>query len=104
LTRRQWLGGAPGSFGALLLPNQAKSAPAPKARAAIILFLQGGLSHYESFDPKPDAPAEFRGEFGSLATSVPGVRFTEHLPLLAQRFHRWVPLAQHIGGIDRLTP
>jgi hypothetical protein len=91
LTRRQWLGRAAGSFGALLVPGLAKgtAGPDPKARAAIVLFLQGGLSHYESFDPKPDAPAEVRGEFGSIATRVPGVRFSEHLPLLAQRLHRF---------------
>lgn len=90
LTRRQWLGHAGRSFGALLLPGLASAAaPAPRARAAIILFLQGGLSHFESFDPKPDAPTEVRGEFGSIATKIPGVRFAEHLPLLAQRLHRF---------------
>src|SRR5262245_44986782 len=91
LSRRQWLGRTAGSFGALLLPGLARAAdrPTPRAKAAIILFLQGGLSHYESFDPKPAAPSEVRGEFGSIATSVPGVRFTEHLPLLAQRMHRF---------------
>jgi Protein of unknown function (DUF1501) len=107
-TRRQWLGRAASSFGALLLPNLAKGAlaPAPKARAAIVLFLQGGLSHYESFDPKPDAPAEFRGEFGSIPTTIPGVRFTEHLPLLAQRLNRFSivrsvyhPTPDHIQAI-----
>jgi uncharacterized protein (DUF1501 family) len=90
LTRRQWLGSSAGSFAALLLPGPANGARvAPKARAAIILFLQGGLSHFESFDPKPDAPAEIRGEFGTIATTIPGVRFTEHLPLLAGRLNRF---------------
>jgi hypothetical protein len=108
ITRRQWLGGVAGSFGALLLPGRVNGAPgaAPKARAAIVLFLQGGLSHFESFDPKPDAPAEVRGEFGTIATRIPGVRFTEHLPLLAQRLHRfsivrstWHPTPDHIQAI-----
>lgn len=107
LTRRQWLGHASRSFGALLLPGMASAAgAAPKARAAIVLFLQGGLSHFESFDPKPDAPAEVRGEFGSIATHVPGVRFSEHLPLLAQRLHRFSivrsahhPTPDHIQAI-----
>jgi uncharacterized protein (DUF1501 family) len=90
LTRRQWLGSAAGSFGALLLPAAARAAsPTPKARAAIVLFLQGGLSHFESFDPKPDASSELRGEFGTIATTIPGVRFTEHLPLLARRLNRF---------------
>ncbi len=88
--RRQWLGSAGSAFGALLLPRFARAGePAPKARAAIVLFLQGGLSHYESFDPKPDASSEVRGEFASIATCVPGVRFSEHLPLLAQRLNRF---------------
>lgn len=107
-TRRQWLKRTASSFGALLLPNLARAAntPTPKARAAIILFLQGGLSHYESFDPKPDAPSEVRGEFGNIATNVPGVRFSEHIPLLAQRLHRFSlvrstyhPTPDHIQAI-----
>lgn len=90
-TRRRWLRRTASSFGTLLIPSLARGAngQAPRAKAAIILFLQGGLSHYESFDPKPDAPSAVRGEFGNIATSVPGVRFTEHLPLLAKRMHRF---------------
>jgi hypothetical protein len=107
-TRRQWLGRAAGSFGALLVPGLTRGAPGPepKAKAAIVLFLQGGLSHFESFDPKPDAPAGVRGEFGSIATRVPGVRFSEHLPLLAARLHRFSvvrsthhPTPDHIQAI-----
>ena len=48
--------------------------------AVIVVWLQGGASHLETYDPKPDAPAEIRGPFGSIATKVPGVRFCEHLP------------------------
>ncbi len=59
------------------------------ARRAIVIYLQGGLSHYESFDPKPDAPQAYRGEFGQIATSLPGVQFAEHLPRLAQRAHKF---------------
>src|SRR3954469_7570818 len=91
LTRRELLGGAAASFGALLVPGATARAgePAPKAKAAIVLFLQGGLSHFESFDPKPDAPAEVRGEFGTIPTTIPGVRFSEHIPLLAKRLNRF---------------
>lgn len=108
ITRRQWLGRTAASFGALLLPGPAPGTGArdPRARAAIILFLQGGLSHFESFDPKPDAPAEVRGEFGTIATTIPGVRFSEHLPLLARRLHRFSivrsahhPTPDHIQAI-----
>src|SRR5262249_22121117 len=59
------------------------------ARAAIYIFLSGGLSQIDSFDPKPDAPAEVRGEFRPIATRTPGVHVCEHLPLLAARSHLW---------------
>jgi uncharacterized protein (DUF1501 family) len=54
-------------------------------RAVILLLLVGGPSQLETWDPKPGAPAEIRGPFGSIATSVPGVRISEHLPKLARR-------------------
>ncbi|MBX9582757.1 MAG: DUF1501 domain-containing protein [Gemmataceae bacterium] len=57
------------------------------ADACVIVFLNGGPSHLDMWDPKPDAPAEVRGEFGTIPTSVPGVRFGEHLPKLARRMH-----------------
>ncbi len=55
----------------------------PRARAVIIVFLTGGPSHHETFDPKPSAPAEIRGEFETIETSAPGIQFSEHLPMLA---------------------
>src|SRR5437588_9276592 len=61
---------------------------ARKAKRCILLWMQGGPSHLDTFDPKPDAPAEVRGEFGTIATSAPGVRVTEHLPRLARVMHR----------------
>src|SRR6476659_7949690 len=51
----------------------------------ILLWMQGGPSHHDTFDPKPDAPVEVRGEFGTIPTTLPGVRFAEHLPLLARQ-------------------
>jgi hypothetical protein len=51
-----------------------------KAKNCIILYLSGAPSQLDTFDPKPDAPDEIRGEFGTIATSVPGVRFSELLP------------------------
>ena len=50
----------------------------------IMVWLDGGPSHYETFDPKPDAPSEIRGELGAIETSVPGVRFCEAMPNLAK--------------------
>jgi hypothetical protein len=61
----------------------------PPAKQAIVILLQGGCSHLETWDLKPNAPIEIRGEFKSIATSVSGYRCSEHLPLLAQRVHRF---------------
>jgi Protein of unknown function (DUF1501) len=60
----------------------------PRVRSVILVFLTGGPSHHETFDPKPDAPDEIRGEFEPIATSVAGISFSEHLPLLARQAHR----------------
>jgi hypothetical protein len=61
----------------------------PKARRVIYIFLSGGLAQHDSFDMKPDAPAEIRGEFRPIATRSPGVQICEHLPMLAQRSKKW---------------
>jgi hypothetical protein len=53
----------------------------------IFVFLSGGLSQLDSFDPKPDAPADVRGEFSPIATRTPGVHVCEYLPELARRSH-----------------
>src|SRR5688500_8824421 len=50
----------------------------------IMIWLDGGPSHYETFDPKPDAPSEIRGEFKRISTSVPGIQFSEAVPQLAK--------------------
>ena len=55
-----------------------------KARSCILVYLWGGMSHLESFDLKPNAPAEIRGEFSPISTVVPGIQICQHLPLLAQ--------------------
>jgi hypothetical protein len=57
------------------------------AKSVILLWLWGGPSHLDTFDPKPDAPVEIRGPFTSIATRTPGLRCTELFPLLAQRSH-----------------
>ena len=54
------------------------------AKSCIVIYCWGGISHYESWDPKPDAPVEIRGEFDSIATKTPGIRFSEYLPLMAE--------------------
>ncbi len=63
------------------------TASQPKARSTILFFLCGGASHLDTWDLKPDAPAEYRGPFQPIATSAPGVRLSEHLPELARQSH-----------------
>lgn len=60
-----------------------------RARAVVFIFQSGGPSQHETFDPKPGAPAEIRGEYGSIPTRLPGVRFCEYLPSLAARADRF---------------
>ncbi|HKB35376.1 MAG TPA: DUF1501 domain-containing protein [Gemmataceae bacterium] len=60
-----------------------------KPRSVLLVFLTGAPSHLDTFDPKPDAPAEVRGEFRSITTKVPGLRVSEHLPRLAARADRY---------------
>ena len=64
-----------------------QSRPAAAADSCILIFLNGGPSHLDMWDPKPDAPAEVRGEFRPISTSVPGVLFGEHLPRFARLAH-----------------
>lgn len=56
-----------------------------RAKACILLFMWGGPAHQDTWDLKPEAPAEVRGEFKPIATSVPGIHISEHFPRLAQR-------------------
>ena len=81
LTRRQFLCvGAASGLGLTLgdvLRNEARAAPpeAP-AQSVIHIFLPGGLAHQDSFDPKPFAPLEYRGQTKAIATALPGVQFS----------------------------
>jgi hypothetical protein len=99
LSRRQWL--TAGGLGCLSLglpalfqaqAAQAARAPAAKPRArvkaCILIFYYGGPSHLDMFDLKPGAPAEVRGEFKPVATAVPGLRISEHLPRTARVMHK----------------
>ncbi|MBN83034.1 MAG: hypothetical protein CMJ70_23120 [Planctomycetaceae bacterium] len=95
LTRRQWL--SVGALGAGLtlsqyLRLQAAAPGKPVLRSAIFIFLEGGPSHQDTFDLKPDAPAAVRGEFNPIRTNVSGVQICEHLPMLAQRADKYAIL------------
>jgi hypothetical protein len=84
--------GAFGLFGgAMGLPSllaAADSTGAKNNRSVIIVFLKGGLSTIDTFDLKPDAPIEFRGDFDPIATNVPGIQVGEHIPRIAQQMDK----------------
>lgn len=62
----------------------AKTNRTAKAKSVILFWLQGGISHHDTLDPKPDAPADIRGEFSTISTKIPGVQFSDHMPRLAE--------------------
>ncbi len=87
-SRRDFLRSGVGLAG-LTLPTflQARNSSlssAASAKACIIIYTWGGMSHFESFDPKPEAPVDLRGEFKPIPTATPGMQFCEHVPLLAK--------------------
>lgn len=96
ISRREMLqvGGAgllglslPGLLRAEAEAGEGRAGPSPRADACIVVFLNGGPSHLDMWDMKPKAPVEIRGEFRPIATSVPGVLVSEHLPRLAGLMH-----------------
>src|SRR5271156_149935 len=68
LFRNRAVAAGPGGFG--------------RAKSCLLIFMWGGPSQLDTWDPKPDAPAEIRGSFGTIATKTPGVRISEHFPML----------------------
>ncbi|MBC8290167.1 MAG: DUF1501 domain-containing protein [Planctomycetes bacterium] len=80
--------------------------PASRPRAVIYLFMTGGPSQHDTFDMKPDGPAEYKGEFDPIPTRTPGTHICEHLPMLADRSHLWSlvrSLTHTDNGHDRGT-
>ncbi|MCA9246841.1 MAG: DUF1501 domain-containing protein [Planctomycetales bacterium] len=81
--------------------------PAIKARNCILIWSQGGVSHHDTFDPKPNATASVRGEFGAIGTAVPGIRFTDIVPRMAREQKRfgllrgWNPQNASHGHADQ---
>jgi len=94
LSRRDALRvGVLGSWGLTLpalLRREAHAAPShrAKAKSVILLWMQGGVSHHDTLDPKPDAPSDVRGPFNPIQTSLPGMYVGEHMPELAKIMHK----------------
>ena len=94
-TRRDLLRvGAIGAFGLSLpafLRQRALGGVDPKKDdiGCILMWMQGGPSHIDTMDPKPEAPVEIRGEFKAIPTKLPGVQISEHLPKLAQQLDKF---------------
>lgn len=90
--RRDFIQTGLGALGGLGLTDMVKlrsQAASGSANRCIFIWLDGGPSHYETFDPKPDAPSEIRGEFGTVPTTVPGVHFCDKFPELAKTFDKF---------------
>lgn len=85
-TRRDVLRAGAFTLAASALPARALGAAVPSgpARTVVVLWMAGGVTQFESFDPKPEAPEAIRGTLGTIATALPGVRFAEVLPGLAK--------------------
>ena len=83
LMRVGWLGGVGLTLGELLRHEAHgevhERRVEPKAKSVIHIYLQGGFAHMDSFDPKPDAPIEYRGILDAIDTSLPGVQFSSHM-------------------------
>ena len=97
ITRRKILGASLGCMGYSLsdfmqLRGIAAGLPETRsggrAKSCIVLFAWGGMSHLDTWDPKPDGPREIRGEFDTIATATAGVRVGEHMPYLAKQTER----------------
>src|SRR5262245_8580438 len=82
--------GATGLSLADLFRAEARATPGgARPMSVIILWMRGGPAHQDTWDPKPDAPVEYRGEFGTVPTTVPGVRLCGLLPRSARLMHKW---------------
>ena len=104
------------SFAGLTLPQLAGGTPLPArersgitAKSVILVYLPGAPSQIDTFDMKPNAPAEIRGSFAPIATAVAGTQICEHLPLLARRTDKYtivrsMELTTLAGAHEHATP
>jgi hypothetical protein len=105
--RRAFLSAGGLGLAGLSLPSLVHADPAARPRAktaksTILIWLSGGASHIDTWDMKPEAPAEYRGEFKPIQTSAPGLLLCEHLPLLAKQAHH-LAIVRSLGHYGRGT-
>jgi hypothetical protein len=104
MTRRTWLQIGGLALGGLALPDilraQARNPASNRIKGVIMVLLPGGPTHLDTFDLKPDAPAEIRGEFRPIATNVPGIDLCEHMPRLATLADKFTLIRSLVGFRD----
>src|SRR5262245_15359496 len=103
LSRRDLLRIGSVGFAASALPLNVSRGSHPalaKAKSIVLLWMAGGVTHIDSFDPKPDAPEEIRGSLTTISTTIPGVRFTEVMPQLAKQTDRLALVRTFATGND----
>ena len=101
LSRRSFLrlgASAPVALGLSGLGSEVLAAEAGRAKSVILLWLWGAPSHLDTFDPKPKAPAEYRGPFSPIATRTPGVQFSELMPRMAQQSDRFSLIRSNVSS------
>jgi hypothetical protein len=104
VNRRSFMQVGLGAFGALSLPGMlrlraANALRSDKEKTAVIqVWKPGGCSHIDTYDPKPEAPIEYRGPFGTIKTKVPGTHFTELLPKQAQLADKFTVVRSMVNG------
>ncbi len=102
ISRRSFLRVGSLALGGLSLPHllRAEQKTGKSQRSVIMVYLTGGLAHQDTFDLKPNAPAEVRGEFKPIATNVPGIQISEHLPRLAACADKYALVRSIVGLAD----
>src|SRR5262245_26058858 len=104
VSRRSFLRIGGLTMGGIALPQllraEAAGGRGGSHKSVIMVYLSGGLSHQDTFDLKPDAPAEVRGEFRPIATSVPGVHVGELLPRIAASMDKIAVVRSLVGLRD----